>query len=340
MAYTSPSSSAAAPTGEREQPAAAASSQWLRPGAGFVLLFGAVWLSLYAAYTMLPFTRPGSVVIADAKFGTMVKGPMFGPQDRYRVMAFGHSKALTCVRPHELDAAIGPGFRSYNLGLPGEEQFLPILEAALDAGNVPTHVLLTLPWDKKPEKPGSMDFVRNDPEIAKTLMPFRSFPRDATLFLFENRNRLAEAVHDVAAQRNRMLEERGYYFIKSQSHYKDDRLPDDYALPTDRPTRIDERKMPEKSFARTRLEQLAAKYGFEVVFIPVPNRIGQFASAPVADNARLATISDHPRIRVMGPDYFSYPPAYFADPVHMNLQGALAYTADLARLLKSSGVAH
>lgn len=337
MVYTSPSTSAAVPVGERERPAVAA-SPWLKPVAGFLLLFGAVWLSLYAAYTKLPFTRPGSVVIADAKFDTMVRGPMFSPQDRYRVMVFGHSKALTCVRPRELDAAIGPGFRSFNLGLPGEERFLPMLEAALGAGNIPTHVFLTLPWDKKAEKPGLMDFLRNDPEIAKTLMPFRSFPRDATLFLFENRGRLAAAVHDVDAQRNSMLEERGYYFIKSQSHYKNDRLPDDYALPTDRPNRIDERKMPEKSFARTRLEQLAAKYGFEVVFIPVPHRIGQFASAPAADNARLATISDHPRIRVMGPDYFSYPPAYFADPVHMNLQGALAYTADLARLLKSSGV--
>jgi hypothetical protein len=337
MVYTSPSSSAAVPAIEREGSAVAA-SQWLRPVAGFILLFAAAWLLLYAAYTMLPFTRPGSVVIADAKFDTMVKGPMFGPLDRYRVMVFGHSKALTCVRPRELDAAIGPGFRSYNLGLPGEEQFLPILEAALEAGNVPTHVLLTLPWDKKPEKPGFMDFVRNDPEIAKTLMPFRSLPRDATLFLFENRNRLAAAVHDVAAQRNGMLEERGYYFIKSQSHYRNDRLPDDYALPTDRPNRIDERKMPEKSFARARLEQLATKYGIEVVFIPVPHRIGEFAPAPAADNARLATISDHPRIRVLGPDYFNYPPAYFADPVHMNLQGALAYTGDLVRLLKSSGV--
>lgn len=339
MAYTSPSSSAALPTFGREQPAVAA-GQWWRPVAGFVLLFAAVWLSLYAAYILLPFTRPGSVVISEAKFETLVKAPMFGPQDRYRVMVFGHSKALTCVRPLELDAAIGAGVRTYNLGLPGEEHFLPILEAALEAGNVPTHVLLTLPWDNKPEKPGLMDALRDDPEIAKTLMPFRAFPRDASLFLFTNRNRLAEAVHDVAVQRNNMLEQRGYYFIQSQSHYANDRLPDGYALPTDRPNRIDQRKFPERSYTRTRLEQLAMKYGFEVVFIPVPFRIGEFAPAPAEDNTRVMTLSDHPSIRVMGPDYFNYPPAYFADPLHMNLQGALAYTADLARLLKSSGVLH
>jgi hypothetical protein len=337
MVYTFPSSSAALPTVERERPAAVASG-WQRPVASFILLFAAVWLLLYAAYVMLPFTRPGSVVVADAKFDIMVKGSMFGPQDRHRVMVFGHSKVLTCLRPREVDAAMGAGFRSYNLGLPGEVRFLPVLEAALEAGNIPTHVLLTLPWDDRSDKPGFMHLLRDDPAIAKTLLPFRTFPRDATLFLFENRNRLAQAVHDVAAQRDGMLEDRGWYFIKSQSHYAGDRLPDDYALPTDRPKRIDERKIPEKSFNRTRLEQLATKYGFEVVFVPLPFRIGEFAPAPAADNARLATISDHPRTRVLGPDYFSYPPAYFADPGHMNPEGAAVYSTDLARLLKSSGV--
>ncbi|MES2194880.1 MAG: hypothetical protein V4517_10715 [Pseudomonadota bacterium] len=335
MVFTSPSSAALSVT-EREQ--AAAAGKWQRPVAEFVLLFGAVWLLLYAAWVMLPFTRPGSVIVADAKFDTLVKSSMFGPQDRHRVMVFGHSKVLTCLRPREFDAAVGAGFRSYNLGLPGEVRFLPILEAALEAGNIPTHVLLTLPWDDKPGPPGFMSVLRDDPAIAKILLPFRTFPRDATLFLFENRNRLAEAVHDVAAQRSAMLEDRGWFFIKSQSHYAGDRLPDDYTLPTDRPTRIDERKIPERSFNRTRLEQLATKYGFEVLFIPLPFRTGEFAPAPAAHNARLAPISDHPRIRVLGPDYFIYPPPYFADPGHMNLEGAVAYSTDLARLLKSSGV--
>jgi hypothetical protein len=336
MVFTSPSSSATLPTVERERFGAAV-SKWHRPVATFALLFGAVWLLLYTIYVTLPFLRPGSVVIADAKFETLVKGNMFGPQDRYRVMMFGHSKVLTSVRPRELDAAVGPGFRSYNLGLPGEARFLPILEAALQADNVPTHVLLTLAWDAKRDKDGLIDALRNDAAIANTLLPFRSLPRDATLFLFQNRNRLSAAVHDVAAQRNAMLEERGWYFIKSQSDFEDDRLPNDYALPTDHPTRIDKRTIPEKSFTRERLEQLARQYGFQILMIPVPFRTGEFAPAPAADNARLATISDDPRIRVLGPDYLNYPPALFADPQHMNPLGALAYTADLARLLKTSG---
>lgn len=306
--------------------------------ANFVLLFGAVWLALYTAYVTMPFLRPGSVVIADAKFNTLVKSRMFGLQDRYRVMAFGHSKVLTSLRPLELDAAVGRGFRSYNLGLPGDVRILPILQTALQAGNVPTHLLLTMPWDAKRDADGFVDALRNDTGIVSTLFPFRTLPRDATLFAFENRNRLSEAVHEVAAQRNAMLKQRGWYFIKSQSHYQGDRLPDDYALPTDHPEQIDVRQIPEESFTRERLEQLAGQYGFQIIFIPVPYRNGEFAPAPAADQARLATLSDHPLIRVLGPDYFNYPPALFSDPNHMNLPGALAYTADLAKLLKASGI--
>jgi hypothetical protein len=297
-----------------------------------------VWLLLYGAHVTMPFLRPGSVVIADAKFDTLVKSNMFGPQDRYRVMIFGHSRVLASVRPHELDSAVGRGFRSYNLGLPAEGHFLPILEAALQAGNVPTHVLLTYPWDPKQNEDGFVDALRNDAKIASTLFPFRTLPRDVTLFVFENRKRLSEAVHDVSAQRESMLQERGWYFIKSQSRYEGDRLPDDYALPTDHPTQIDVRELPDKSFARGRLEQLARQYGFQIIMIPMPYRIGEFAPTPAADKTRLATLSDHPLIRVLGPDYFSYPPASFADPMHMNPRGALAYTNDLASLLKTSGV--
>jgi hypothetical protein len=134
-----------------------------------------------------------------------------------------------------------------------------------------------------------------------------------------------------------MLEERGWYFIKSQSHYEGDRLPDDYALPTDRPTNVASRPVPEQSFTRTRLAQLARRYGFQILLIPLPYRTGEFAPAPAADSGRVVTIADQPLIRVLGPDYFSYSPALFADPQHTNPQGASVYTADLAGLLKRSG---
>jgi len=337
MVYTSPSSAATLKTAERER-STTASPKWGRPVATFALALIGVWLLLYAAYVMLPFIRPGSDIIARAKFDTLVKRPMFGAQDRFRLMIFGHSKVLTSVRPRELDAAMGPGFRSYNLGLPGDDRFLPILEDALLAGNVPTHVLLTAPWGSKLDTDGVLDTLRNDAATANFLVPFRQLPRDATLFVFQNKNRMMDAIREVDAERSAMIDDRGWYFIKSQSHYADDRLPNDYALPTDRPTQIEQRKIPDTSISRPRLEQLARKYGFKVIMIPLPYRIGEYAPAPASDRTRLATISNEPPIYVLGPDYFSYPPALFSDPSHMNADGALVYTADLARLLRISGV--
>lgn len=319
-----------------EEPAAVV-APWLKSVVVFGLLFGAVWLSLHAAYAMLPFIRPGSVVIAYAKLDTLVKGKMFGPQDRNRVMIFGNSKLLSALRPPDLDAAVGSGFRSYNLGLPGEVHFLPILEAALEAGNVPTHVLLTIPWDDKNEADALADILRNDNALASTLFPFRNLPREAALFAFQNLDRLSDARRDVETQRAAMLRDRGWYFIKSQSHYQGDRLPDNYALPTDHPTRIELRIMAEKSQSRDRLERLARQHGFQIVIVPGFFRAGEVAPLPAADNVRSAMISDRPLIRVLGPDYFIYPPALFADPQHMNPTGALAYTTDLAKLLKATG---
>jgi hypothetical protein len=337
MVYASSSSSTALQTFERENSPVATDSP-LKPVAKFVGSLMLMWLLLFATSVMLPFIKPGSDIIAAAKFKNMVTERMFGPQDRYRVMLFGHSKLLASARPRELDATMGPGFRSYNLGLPGEPRFLPILESALRAGNIPTHVLLTLPWDAKEEPGGVLDALRDDSAIASLVMPFRTLPRDAALFAFQNRNHLAEAVREVDVQRQGMLEQRGWYFIKSQSRYENDRLPDDYTLPTDRPTRIEVRQLPDKSFVRQRLERLAQQYGFQILLIPVTSRIGEYARAPISDQARFATISTEPLIRIVGPDYLSYPPAYFADPQHMNPDGARVYTADLARLLKRSGV--
>lgn len=330
------SSPEAASAVNAEEPAAIA-APWLKSVVVFGLLFGAVWLSLYTAYAMLPFIRPGSVVIAYAKLDSLVKGRMFGPQDRNRVMVFGNSKLLSALRPSDLDAAVGPGFRSYNLGLPGEVHFLPILEAALEAGNVPTHVLLTIPWDGKGVSDTFADTLRNDNLLANTLFPFRNLPREAALFAFQNLDRLSDARRDVEIQRAAMLRDRGWYFIKSQSHYPGDRLPDDYALPTDHPTRIELRMIPEKSHSRNHLERLASQYGFQIMIVPGFFRAGEAAPLPAADDARSMMISDRPLIRVLGPDYFMYPPALFADPQHMNPAGARAYTADLAKLLNSTG---
>jgi hypothetical protein len=306
--------------------------------AAFAALFVAIWLLLYATYEGLPFVRPGSEVVLNAKFEELATGRMFQPEHRQRLMFFGNSRLLSGFRPLEFDTTLGSATRSYNLGLPGELQFLPILETALNAGNVPTHVFLTIPWNDKTHSPGWGDLLRDDAAVSKALFPFKTLPRDAALFMYQSKFRFAEAARAIAAQRDAMLAQRGWYFIAAQSHYPGDRLPENYRLPTDRPALVERRNVPRLSLSREHLEGLAVRHGFQIIFIPGYYRTEEFAPSPTGDGTSPLVLSDAPLIRVTGPDYWLYPPTSFADPVHLNPTGASTYTAALAELLKARGI--
>jgi hypothetical protein len=309
-------------------------SDWRKQVTVFVLLLALCWLSLYAASAALPMVKSGAMIIYDAKFDRLVAQPMFAPSDKTRIMMFGNSRVVSGFRPAEFDAALGPGTRSYNLGLPGEPLFLPMLEAALAAGNVPTHVILTIAWDDKTEARTLLDRLRDDNAIVNRLLPFRVFLRDLVLFSYNNRFRFAEGLRHATSQRDLMIEDRGWYFIKWQSHFLNDQLPDGFAIPTDRPNQASPRELPARSLVRDRLMQLAKQHNFQIVLVPASYRAGEFAPAPAADADRDALVSASPLVRIIGPDHWTYPTSYFADPVHLNPPGALAYTADLAALFR------
>jgi hypothetical protein len=298
----------------------------------FVLAVAAVWVVLDVLHNSLPLIRPGSDIVYDAKFDRLARLPLFSATDRNRVMLFGNSKMLAGFRAEEFDAEMGAGTRSVNFGLPGDGRFLPLLETALSAGNVPTHVLLTFAWDDLVPKT-LLDQLDDDSAIADALFPFRHMARDVATFVALHRHGLLQGYGAAAAERERMLAQRGWYFIRSQSMYADDRLPDDYRLPTDRPAQPEPRAMPPQSLARTRLEQLARQYGFKVILVPSYARRGEEAPSPV-DATRRTTVSTDPVIEVAGPDYWLYPPADFADSTHLNPAGASLYTRDLVRLVK------
>jgi hypothetical protein len=309
-------------------------AEWRRPTAVFVGLFSLCWLLLYVVHTALPMIQSGAVAIIQAKFDRLVKQQMFAPDDRTRIMIFGNSKVVTGFYPSEFDPVFGPGMRSFNLGLPAEERFVPILEAALAAGNVPTHVLVTFPWDARTAPPPQLAILHDDNALINAVLPFRTLPRDLVLFAYNNRFRFAEGIRYEASQLDLMVENRGWYFIKWQSHFLNDQLPDDFTIPTDHPNQSDVRQFPARSLARDRLMQLATQYGFQILLVPSYHRTGEFAPAPSADADRDTVISTSPLVRLIGPDYWTYPTHYFADPVHLNPSGRSIYTADLAALLQ------
>jgi hypothetical protein len=320
-----------------EQQRAAQADTPARKAVRFTFWLAVVWMVLQTCYTNLPLIRPGADIVLDAKFDSLVQGALFSPADRFRILVFGNSKTMAGFRPEVFDSTFKTGVRSYNLGLPGEAHFLPILKAALKAGNVPTHVFLTMPWDSAPNKPTPLDWLRDEEFMLYTLIPFRDLPRDAITFIATSHFQFRQKYQEAAVERSRMLEQRGWYFIKSQSYFPNDELPDGYAIPTDRPSELAPRVVPQQSYVRSELMALAEHYNFEVVFVPGNMRTGAQAKAPAADMRRDADLSDHSSIRIIGPDYWVYPTADFSDPVHLNPRGAERYTRDMAQLILKSG---
>lgn len=305
--------------------------------ARFVGLFALIWVLFDVCYEALPMIRPGADVVMDAKYKTLVKGQLFLPADRYRVLVFGNSKTMAGFRPEEFDDVFGDTVRSYNLGLPGEPRFLPILQAALAAGNVPTHVFLTIPWDDKP-KPTFMDKLRDDETLIYALIPFRDLPRDVVVFTATSHLHFKQKYAEAVEERDKMLAHRGWYYIKGQSFFPSGELPDDYSLPADHPDEFLVRQVPDRSYIMGELNALAARYHFQVVLIPGNMRRHAEAAAPKSDEQRSTTVAGGSGFRIIGPDYWVYPPADYSDPVHLNPKGASAYTHDLAQLIAHSGV--
>ncbi len=305
----------------------------------FAGLFALIWILLETCYETLPMIRPGADIVLDAKLKTLVKGQLFLPEDRYRILVFGNSKTLAGFKPDEFDAAFGGGVRSYNLGLPGDARILPILQAALDAGNVPTHVFLTIAWDDKP-KPTLFDKLRDEETILYDLIPFRDLPRDIVVFAVTSHLHFKQKYDEAVQERDKMLANRGWYYIKGQRYFSSGDLPEDYSLPTDRPDQFQARVIPNDSYVLSELTRLAQKHHFQVVLIPGNSRSHAAAPAPRADDARSMQVRGDSGFRVIGPDYWVYPPSNYSDPVHMNPDGASAYTHDLARLVAQSNVFH
>lgn len=323
-----------APSARGEARVVTGGADWRRPTAVFFGLFALCWLLLYVAHAALPMIQSGSDAIYQAKLDHLVTQRMFGPNDKTRIMIFGNSKVVAGFYPNDFDAAFGQGVRSYNLGLAGDARFLPTLEAALAAGNIPTHVLVTLPWDAQTVPPPRLAILGDDNALINTLLPFRAFPRDLVLLAYNSRFNLREGIRFAQKQIDLMLESRGWYFVRWQSHFPNDQLPEGFTIATDRSDRIDVREWPEHSLVRDRLMQLATRYGFQILMVPSYRRSGEFARAPAADADRDTVISTSPLVRLIGPDYWTYPTSYFADPVHLNPPARSAYTADLAALLQ------
>lgn len=303
----------------------------------FVLVCAVVWIALYALYIKFPYLQSGSDIVTAAKRSYSLTHPLFDNDARIRILVFGDSQTLAAFNPKIFDEqlareGITDKAQSFNEGLPGERRFVLYLEQMLASGIRPTHVLVPFSPVKEDQEVTWSEWLRHDKMIVDTLFPFRTLPRDLALFLFSaiGQGGISEMYRRNAQVAQQVASDRGYFFIKGQSHFPGDRLPDDYRLATDTPNQVSSRHIDTSQSGFAKLASLAHRYGFKVIIFPSVYRSGQWAPALPRESAGVA---DFPQFTNVGEDYWLIPPRYFSDPIHTNISGAEIYSTRLAALL-------
>ncbi len=294
------------------------------------------WLGLYAAWRRLPYLKPGSDVIYEAKANALAEMDVFSPRAKLRVVAVGNSITLAGFVPEQFDAQVGNGCESYNLGLPGKQQYMEELRAMIGRGDVPTHVLMQLTWPTTENKPSLRSRLKEDDRIIHTLFPFRTLPRDLAIFTVLSRGQggfraLYQQKQGTASQ---MLTDRGYYFIEGQSRHKGHRLPEGLTFQTDKPDKPFKRQVSVRSLAFRELQVMAKQHGIQFLLIPSYFRTNCFGPAPDQSKDR-KKLSIHPAFGIIGPDYYHFDNKFFSDSVHVNRDGAELYTKRITELFIS-----
>ena len=258
-----------------------------------------------------------------------------------RVLIFGNSKVLAGFLPSlfdQLGARDHHSVASFNSGFPGSDLFLPPLQDLCAHGQAPNLLLLTLPWNSDPPRPGIFHFILDDHAVIEYLFPFRAFLRDLSAFLLNapSHGGVISYYHQAEDAERAVVSERGYHLITEQSRFPGGRLPDDFHIASDEPGKIVPRSAPSPGAQVRTLNQLIRQYHMACYYVPFYLRQGE-AAPPAPYNERFAAqVSRDTNCTLIGPDYFLYPNRLFADQTHLNKEGARVYTEDLYRLLKDN----
>ncbi len=296
-------------------------------------LFAAAWLILFVAHRALPYIQPGSDIVVQEKTRLALGSDLFAasPESQtVKVVVVGNSRVLAGFRPDLFDREIGAHCRSWNMGVPGVNEFSALI-AGIAEHSRPTHLLLVDPPVNERSE-GTWRAITDDNRALQRFFPFRRLPRDLFNFLrLSGRHGGPRAYWGLnRGLVTEVLDERGYFFIASQSMFPGDRLPDDFRLPTDQPELVQSRDYAGLVEPAAALQRMVARYGITVLLIPPAVREFSVAAAP-GDSRRIP--AEYP-LAVCGPDLLRYSNRHFSDFVHLNREGAQIYTRELAVLLK------
>lgn len=318
----------------------------MRVGLSLIALCLLLWTLFYAVWRLVPQVTPGSVRVYDVKLAALKRPGVFGTPTHSKVLVVGLSYTMTGFKPELFDRLSGGSCASFNLGLPvtifGRHvyELQELLAMLKDSGQSPTEVLITWqePWPPREAEPNQslsqwLTPKWNTAAVTYHLFPFRQLARDGSIFLLRSVRHGGPSAFARASDEEveSVLESRGYYFIKADSLYPNDQLPEDYSLSTDSPKRTMAR--PVDVWENYIKAFKAVAPGTRLILVPNYYRANSCAPAP--SNAQLREVLERYGVEVIGPDYFQYPNHAFSDAAHLNPAGAEIYTRDLWNLLRS-----
>lgn len=309
---------------------------WSRLRHDFLLFFAAsasVWLLFYGVFAAFPFVQNGADAISASKVHFLETQPAFSSGAKVRVLAFGNSKILAGFNPAVYSQAVAPDAESFNAARPANDRFLELLKRILANGTRPTHILIQAA-PREDEQEAWRDYFVHDKQLVNLLFPFRNFPRDLVLFVAMSRSEggIVNSYRERALTVEHIITDRGYYFIKGQSHFPGDRLPDDFHIATDQPSKVLPRIIDSSAPAFKELISLSTAFNFKIILIPTPYRIGEFAPPDSVERGEAKPLPSAPNFFVAGPAWWVFEPRYFSDPVHLNKEGARLYSQRLAEI--------
>ena len=311
----------------------------LRVSALFVAIFGALWAMAFLIAQHLPYIQPGSDIVFSAKMEMLRRGQVLDMSKPVRVLIFGNSKVLAGFNPVSFQREV-PEVSAYNCGLPATSEFVKELTALVDRGQIPTHVLITVPWEDPVKRPRSLfHLIGSDRELMERIFPFRHLLRNLALFLlrspkFGGIGSYYDHGREVATV---MQRGQGYYFIDAQSRFPGNRLPDDFSIMGDG-NAVEYRAPATASQSFATLRAIAARYGIKLLVVPYYLRAGE-RGAPGVNTPMVEALEKYPEFHVLGDEYLLFPNRYFSDTAHLNPEGAEVYTAEIAKLMKDELVA-
>jgi hypothetical protein len=299
-----------------------------------------IYLTLWCLSSAFPYLRAGSDIILRAKLHDESRGLVFPKSpSTVKVAVFGNSIILSGLEARhfdELAAAQGIRTYTYNAGIPGRLDFVPELKNLETVGDLPNIILLTAPWESSGQA-NPLSLPISDIDLANMLFPFRSLVRDTASFMLTAHEKGGiRAFYEASADNVvGMRKDHGWYFIKEQSHYEGDSLPDNFVSPFDHPGTVDFRTADVNSKQLIELSELVRRHSILCLYVPKPVRSGSAAAPPDFDAAFERLLEAHTPCRQLGPDYLLYPNRNFSDLAHLNPVGARIYTQDLFTLVRA-----